>query len=80
MGLLSWWSGSEKKNPQACGSSGMNGAEKVRRPDPSLDLSLIEFGKSENDEVLAGYCPVSDKIEPCDWQLLSVKNRVNKPA
>lgn len=48
-----------------------NGAVmEVPRP---AETSVFEFGlaaKSEDGITLAGYCPVSNDIEPCRWEIL----------
>jgi len=48
-----------------------NGAVmEVPRP---TETSVFEFGlaaKSEDGITLAGYCPVSNDIEPCRWEIL----------
>ena len=51
---------------------GMNGAVEVPRP-PNTTVSIFEFGSvtASNDQVtLAGYCPVSEDLEPCRWEIL----------
>ncbi|MED6167722.1 hypothetical protein PIB30_005344 [Stylosanthes scabra] len=51
---------------------GMNGAVEVPRP-PDATVSIFEFGSvaASNDKVtLAGYCPVSEDLEPCRWEFL----------
>uniref|UniRef100_A0A7C9CZW5 Uncharacterized protein n=1 Tax=Opuntia streptacantha TaxID=393608 RepID=A0A7C9CZW5_OPUST len=79
MGLL-WWKSkgkSEKKpnqkpDPKATEVPGMNGAVEVPRRPPS-DVAVFEFGSVANsaDKVtVAGYCPVSDELEPCRWEIL----------
>lgn len=50
---------------------GMNGAMEVPRP-PNASVSVFEFGSvaASNDKVtLAGYCPVSEDLEPCRWEI-----------
>lgn len=52
---------------------GMNGAVEVTRPGPNVDVTVFEFGSvaASSDKVtLAGYCPVSDDLEPCRWEIL----------
>ncbi|KAJ7294401.1 hypothetical protein O6H91_03G050200 [Diphasiastrum complanatum] len=43
-------------------------------PSFANETSCFEFGAggsgSEDSIVLAGYCPVSDELEPCRWQIL----------
>ncbi|XP_077211045.1 allyl alcohol dehydrogenase-like protein [Tasmannia lanceolata] len=49
---------------------GMNGAMEVPRP---ADATVFEFGSaaaSADKVTLAGYCPVSDELEPCRWEIL----------
>ncbi|PON51827.1 allyl alcohol dehydrogenase-like protein [Trema orientale] len=49
---------------------GMNGAVEVPRP---LNVTVFEFGSvaASSDKVtLAGYCPVSDELDPCRWEIL----------
>nr|GLL25888.1 uncharacterized protein LOC109174826 [Ipomoea trifida] len=49
---------------------GMNGAVEVSRP---LDITVFEFGSvaaSVDKVTLAGYCPVSEELEPCRWEIL----------
>ncbi|XP_072956376.1 uncharacterized protein [Typha angustifolia] len=49
---------------------GMNGAVEVRRP---ADVTVFEFGSAvaSGDRVtMAGYCPVSDELEPCRWEII----------
>ncbi|KAJ1391759.1 hypothetical protein SESBI_36419 [Sesbania bispinosa] len=51
---------------------GMNGAMEVPRP-PNTSVSVFEFGSvaASNDKVtLAGFCPVSEDLEPCRWEIL----------
>ncbi|XP_078437274.1 allyl alcohol dehydrogenase-like protein [Wolffia australiana] len=84
MGLLSWWrkerpaasSDGATAAPPAAKSAGaetqgMNGAEEVvRRPS---EVTVFEFGSAaaSGDRVtLAGYCPVSEELEPCRWEIL----------
>lgn len=55
---------------------GMNGAVEVSRPSPSplADVTVFEFGSVATavDKVtMAGYCPVSEELEPCRWELLT---------
>uniref|UniRef100_A0A7N0UVR1 Allyl alcohol dehydrogenase-like protein n=1 Tax=Kalanchoe fedtschenkoi TaxID=63787 RepID=A0A7N0UVR1_KALFE len=81
MGILSWWKGSapsdtkpapplkSESKPEQPAAPGMNGAVEV----PRSDITVFEFGSvaSTADKVtLAGYCPVSDELEPCRWELL----------
>ncbi|KAK4728362.1 hypothetical protein R3W88_021350 [Solanum pinnatisectum] len=53
---------------------GMNGVVEVSRPNPPpTDITVFEFGSvaaSVDKVTLAGYCPVSDELEPCLWELL----------
>ncbi|XP_073277916.1 uncharacterized protein [Primulina huaijiensis] len=53
---------------------GMNGAIEVRKPDQLLaEISVFEFGSvaaSADKVTLAGFCPVSDELEPCRWEIL----------
>ncbi|XP_018805689.1 uncharacterized protein LOC108979469 [Juglans regia] len=85
MGLLSWFRGkpqqqqpkpeSKTKPPENPSSKpaevpGMHGAVEVPRP---TDITVFEFGSvaATADKVtLAGYCPVSDELEPCRWEIL----------
>ncbi|KAL2348244.1 hypothetical protein Fmac_002244 [Flemingia macrophylla] len=51
---------------------GMNGAVEVPRP-TNAALSIFEFGSvaaSADKVTLAGYCPVSEDLEPCRWEIL----------
>lgn len=37
------------------------------------ETSVFEFGSAANSDdgvTLAGYCPVSDEMEPCRWEIL----------
>ncbi|KAK2662416.1 hypothetical protein Ddye_000990 [Dipteronia dyeriana] len=83
MGLLSWFTGSSKPKPQrpesskgeaqaqALSASGMNGAVEVTRP--TENVTVFEFGSvaaSADKVTMAGYCPVSDDLEPCRWEIL----------
>lgn len=58
-------------NPNPTELPGMNGAVEVpRRP---IDVTVFEFGSvnaSADKVTLAGYCPVSDDLEPCRWEIL----------
>ncbi|XP_071722361.1 uncharacterized protein [Rutidosis leptorrhynchoides] len=84
MGLLSWFSGSPKAQPESTDkpnlamtavdsqtpAPGMNGAIEVPRAE---NITVFEFGSvaATGDKVtLAGFCPVSDDLEPCRWQIL----------
>ncbi|WCJ20699.1 hypothetical protein M5689_002915 [Euphorbia peplus] len=82
MGLLSWFKGNpnpESKPTQPPSKPdispsevpGMNGAVEV--PRPVSNVTVFEFGSvnAAADKVtLAGYCPVSDDLEPCRWEIL----------
>ncbi|XP_042507751.1 uncharacterized protein LOC122083887 [Macadamia integrifolia] len=84
MGILSWWRGKEaptantkpkstskSENPaEKLETPGMNGAMEVPRPS---DVTVFEFGSaavSADKVTLAGYCPVSEELEPCRWEIL----------
>ncbi|CAN4127773.1 unnamed protein product [Withania somnifera] len=59
---------------------GMNGAVKVSRPNlpPPTDITVFEFGSvaaSVDKVTLAGYCPVSDELEPCRWEVLPASGK-----
>ncbi|KAI3892133.1 hypothetical protein MKW92_053119 [Papaver armeniacum] len=48
----------------------MNGAMEVPRP---ADVTVFEFGSaavSADKVTLAGYCTVSEELEPCRWEIL----------
>ncbi|XP_021768119.1 uncharacterized protein LOC110732481 [Chenopodium quinoa] len=82
MGLL-WWKRKDKspetKPPPEKSKSkpgeaveGLNGAVEVRRP-AATEVTVFEFGSvaASTDKVtLAGYCPVSEELEPCRWEIL----------
>lgn len=83
MGILSWFTGSPKPSQSEMSKTeiiqspksetpapGMNGAIEVPRSDSA---TVFEFGSvaATGDRVtLAGYCPVSDDLEPCRWEIL----------
>ncbi|ESW28613.1 hypothetical protein PHAVU_002G003700 [Phaseolus vulgaris] len=86
MGLLWWRKENKPKDPSSSipnskaldatkplpESPAMNGAVEVPRP-PNVTVSIFEFGSvaASNDKVtLAGYCPVSEDLEPCRWEIL----------
>ncbi|CAL5434113.1 unnamed protein product [Camellia sinensis] len=64
----------DKPLPQQSEVPGMNGAvEVIRSGAPPPDVTVFEFGSvaTSTDKVtLAGYCPVSDELEPCRWEIL----------
>lgn len=81
MGLFSWFRGKQSQpeikpatqnpNPKPVEVPGMNGAVEV--PRPAANITVFEFGSvaASSDKVtLAGYCPVSDELEPCRWEIL----------
>ncbi|KAL6279776.1 hypothetical protein ACE6H2_016657 [Prunus campanulata] len=83
MGLLSWWKGKDttpetKPNPapKPVEAPGMNGAVEVPRPvelPRPANITVFEFGSvaaSADKVTLAGYCPVSEDLEPCRWEIL----------
>ncbi|XP_073108435.1 uncharacterized protein [Elaeis guineensis] len=92
MGFLSWWRGKrgtaatggaaaavsnpEPSAPPTGNAAAMNGAVEVRRPS---DVTVFEFGSamaSGDGVTLAGYCPVSDELEPCRWEILPATGSV----
>ncbi|KAL6985822.1 hypothetical protein U1Q18_019194 [Sarracenia purpurea var. burkii] len=89
MGILSWWRGNKEAPSSSDTKSalkpdpkqepelpGMNGAVEV--PRPPQDVTVFEFGSvaASTDKVtLAGYCPVSDDLEPCRWEILPAKKK-----
>ncbi|XP_076930592.1 uncharacterized protein LOC143595483 [Bidens hawaiensis] len=82
MGLLSWFKGNKEPastlttnnhKPTDKAPVDMNGAVEVSRPASNVDVTVFEFGSvaASSDKVtLAGYCPVSDDLEPCRWEIL----------
>ncbi|KAL6839235.1 hypothetical protein ACP4OV_030907 [Aristida adscensionis] len=84
MGLFSWWRGGGRRGggQQAAGGSapeaataaaapGTQGAVEVRRG--QAEATVFEFGSAAEAGAavtLAGYCPVSDELEPCRWELV----------
>lgn len=61
---------SEKRAEQAVEELGLNGAMEVRRP---ADVTVFEFGSAAaagEKVTLAGYCPVSEELEPCRWEII----------
>ncbi|KAM5573279.1 hypothetical protein ABKV19_013023 [Rosa sericea] len=80
MGLFFWRKGSDSKaetkpnpnpDPKPVEVPGMNGAVEVPRP---AKVTVFEFGSvaaSADKVTLAGYCPVSEELEPCRWEILS---------
>ncbi|GAU38198.1 hypothetical protein TSUD_226190 [Trifolium subterraneum] len=83
MGLL-WWRKGNNSQPEtksentknggvkAEAAAGMNGAVEVPRP-ANASISVFEFGSvaASTDKVtLAGYCSVSEDLEPCRWEIL----------
>uniref|UniRef100_A0ACD5TF69 Uncharacterized protein n=1 Tax=Avena sativa TaxID=4498 RepID=A0ACD5TF69_AVESA len=86
MGLFWWWKsrrGSpETPNQQPLNgpggaetqvaATGPHGAVEVRRQ-RQPDATVFEFGSAAESGAavtLAGYCPVSDELEPCRWELV----------
>lgn len=54
-------------------ASGTHGAVEVRRQRQAADATVFEFGSAAESGAaltLAGYCPVSDELEPCRWELV----------
>ncbi|GMH22612.1 hypothetical protein Nepgr_024455 [Nepenthes gracilis] len=84
MALL-WWRRKEKSDTKSETNQktdpkpeipAMNGAVEVPRPPPT-DITVFEFGSvaASTDKVtLAGYCPVSDELEPCRWEILPARD------
>ncbi|CAJ2645946.1 hypothetical protein L195_g054455 [Trifolium pratense] len=78
MGLL-WWRKGQNSQPETentknggVAAAGMNGAVEVPRPQ-NASISIFEFGSvaASTDKVtLAGYCSVSEDLEPCRWEIL----------
>jgi hypothetical protein len=53
-------------------AAGPHGAVEVRRQ-RQPDATVFEFGSAAESGAavtLAGYCPVSDELEPCRWELV----------
>lgn len=68
----------KKEEVSTVGGGGLKGESvEVLRPEPTgplpTDVSVFEFGTAgaDGDEklTLAGYCPVSDEMEPCRWEV-----------
>ncbi|KAL5232104.1 hypothetical protein ABZP36_030880 [Zizania latifolia] len=86
MGLFWWWKGRRSGgSPEparvaggsaaAVASASTHGAVEVRRPRQrqAADATVFEFGSAAESGAavtLAGYCPVSDDLEPCRWELV----------
>eukprot|EP00245_Coleochaete_scutata_P006384 TRINITY_DN20811_c0_g1_i1.p1 TRINITY_DN20811_c0_g1~~TRINITY_DN20811_c0_g1_i1.p1 ORF type:complete len:113 (-),score=22.66 TRINITY_DN20811_c0_g1_i1:556-894(-) len=68
--------------PEKPSVSGAAGVGATIPPEPKVksdqdtvqqDTSVFEFGSAGNSEekiTLAGYCPISDEMEPCRWEIL----------
>ncbi|CAN6346293.1 unnamed protein product [Urochloa humidicola] len=59
--------------PDTAAASGAHGAVEVRRQRQAADATVFEFGSAAESGAavtLAGYCPVSDDLEPCRWELV----------
>ncbi|XP_030485159.1 uncharacterized protein LOC115701486 [Cannabis sativa] len=57
-------------NPKAVEVPGMNGAVEVPRKE---NVTVFEFGSvaaTADNVTLAGFCPVSDELDPCRWEIL----------
>ena len=57
-------------NPKAVEVPGMNGAVEVPR---KVNVTVFEFGSvaaTADNVTLAGFCPVSDELDPCRWEIL----------
>ncbi|XP_047339021.1 uncharacterized protein LOC124942538 [Impatiens glandulifera] len=69
---------SDSKVDEPAQVPGMNGAMEVLRS-PSIDpadVTVFEFGSTSasTDKVtLAGFCPVTDELDPCRWEILPAK-------
>ncbi|EYU29277.1 hypothetical protein ABFS82_05G131800 [Erythranthe guttata] len=62
-----------RESHESSEASEMNGAVEVRRHNPPpIDVTVLEIGTADK-EVLAGYCPVSNVIEPCTWKVLPAR-------
>ncbi|KAG8086019.1 hypothetical protein GUJ93_ZPchr0010g9551 [Zizania palustris] len=72
MGLLSWWKGRRSGGSAAAvAAASTHGAVEVRRQ--AADAAVFEFGSAAESGAavtLAGYCPISDDLEPCRWELV----------
>lgn len=80
MGLFGGWRKKKSsKEGEAEGSSANptpnptpNSAQQQQQPAP--DTSVFEFGSAAiaGDErvTIAGYCPVSNDLEPCRWEVM----------
>jgi hypothetical protein len=59
---------------EAAPAAGAHGAVEVRRQQlQASDATVFEFGSAAESGAaltLAGYCPVSDELEPCRWELV----------
>ncbi|OEL25629.1 hypothetical protein BAE44_0013353 [Dichanthelium oligosanthes] len=58
---------------EAAASGAPHGAVEVRRQRQAADATVFEFGSAAESGAaltLAGYCPVSDDLEPCRWELV----------
>ena len=67
--------GSGAGGSEAAAASGAQGAVEVRRQRQrqAADATVFEFGSAAESGAavtLAGYCPVSDDLEPCRWELV----------
>lgn len=64
-------------DPVSAGDLKGESVVEILRPEPTgplpTDVSVFEFGTAGagGDEklTLAGYCPVSDEMEPCRWEV-----------
>lgn len=83
MGLFSWWrrGGGSPEPAKGAGGAvwrrsrrpGHAGAVEVLRRQRQADATVFEFGSAAESGAavtLAGYCPVSDDLEPCRWELV----------
>ncbi|CAL0326243.1 unnamed protein product [Lupinus luteus] len=65
----------QSQQPETSLAEGMNDDVEVPRPPNSERFSIFEFGlvAATNEKItLAGYCLVSEDLEPCCWEILPV--------
>lgn len=84
MGLFSWWrrAAAARRSrrrerwrgvAEVAAAGGTQGAVEVLRRQRQADATVFEFGSAAESGAavtLAGYCPVSDDLEPCRWELV----------
>ncbi|KAH7299078.1 hypothetical protein KP509_25G071700 [Ceratopteris richardii] len=80
MGLFGGWRKKKVTKEQEAETVSANTSSNIQKQPNVPDTSVFEFGSAGEEHLtIAGYCPVSNDLEPCRWELMTAPVDAESP-